>query len=108
MEEDKKEKIPTWHFNGFDYPYHKVEMTGGTPCDLRGNNPRSVSILYICQTDAQTYGMLLLVEESTACHYVAMVGSKQLCQNTGFRYMLYITVFTFSFSQNVILTPLAS
>ena len=31
-------------------------MTGGTPCDLRGNNPRSVSILYICQTDAQTYG----------------------------------------------------
>jgi endoplasmic reticulum lectin 1 len=85
MEEDKKEKIPTWHFNGFDYPYHKVEMTGGTPCDLRGNNPRSVSILYICQTDAQTYGMLLLVEESTACHYVAMVGSKQLCQNTGFR-----------------------
>ena len=30
---------------------------------------------------------LLLVEESTACHYVAIVGSKQLCQNKDFRYM---------------------
>ena len=90
-------------------------MTGGTPCDLRGDNPRSVSILYICQTDAPTFGMvcvcvcvcacacacacacvrvrgsyllqLLLVEESTSCHYVAIVGTKQLCQNKAYRYM---------------------
>ena len=51
-------QVPTWHFNGFDYPYYNVEMIDGSSCDIRGNNPRSVSILYICQTDAPTLGMV--------------------------------------------------
>ena len=109
-------QVPTWHFNGFDYPYYNVEMIDGSSCDIRGNNPRSVSILYICQTDAPTLGMvcvyvhickylcmfvpthlsyyvlytyfqLLLVEEASTCHYVAITGTKQLCQNRSYKYV---------------------
>ena len=60
-------QVPTWHFNGFDYPYYNVEMIDGSTCDIRGNNPRSVSVLYICQTDAPTFGMVCVYVHVCKC-----------------------------------------
>ena len=43
--------IPTWHYDGMEYPYFQVEMYGGTPCDLRNNEPRTTRLLFICLED---------------------------------------------------------
>lgn len=52
-EEGKREtqEIPTWHYDGMEYPYVQVEMEGGTPCDLRNNEPRTTRLLFICLED---------------------------------------------------------
>ena len=45
------QEIPTWHYDGMEYPYFHVEMGSGTPCDLRNNKPRSSRLLFICLED---------------------------------------------------------
>ena len=49
--EKKAQEIPTWHYDGMEYPYFQVEMKGGTPCDLRNNEPRATRLLFICIED---------------------------------------------------------
>ena len=49
--EKKVQEIPTWHYDGMEYPYFQVEMKAGTPCDLRNNDPRITRLLFICVED---------------------------------------------------------
>lgn len=86
-EEGEKEistQVPTWHFNGYDYPYYEVLMVDGTPCDLRSNEPRTIRIMYICERDAHPVGTFLNIEEVTTCKYEAVVATQQLCQNKAY------------------------
>lgn len=41
-------QVPTRKINGHIYPYYKVTMENGTPCDLLNNKPRLTSVLYMC------------------------------------------------------------
>lgn len=41
-------QVPTRKINGHIYPYYKVTMENGTPCDLLDNKPRLTSVLYMC------------------------------------------------------------
>ena len=34
--------------DGHEFPFYKVVMTNGTPCDLLGNKPRMTFVLYMC------------------------------------------------------------
>ena len=45
-----------WYFNGNEYPYYPVEMGGGTPCNLKDDEPRSLIIRYICDLNAHETG----------------------------------------------------
>lgn len=49
--ERSTQDIPTWHYDGMEYPYFQVEMKAGTPCDIRNNEPRSTRLLFICLED---------------------------------------------------------
>ena len=49
--EKQAQEIPTWHYDGMEYPFFQVEMKGGTPCDLRNNEPRTTRLLFICLED---------------------------------------------------------
>ena len=52
LEVDRRtDNLPTWHYDGNEYPYHAVEMRGGTPCDLKNNEPRFTRLLFICLED---------------------------------------------------------
>ena len=52
LEDDRRMvDLPTWHYDGNEYPYHAVEMRGGTPCDLKNNEPRFTRLLFICLED---------------------------------------------------------
>ena len=41
-------QVPTRKVHGHEFPYYKVLMDNGTPCDLLANKPRSTSVLYMC------------------------------------------------------------
>lgn len=51
-------QIPTWHFNGLDYPYYEEVMGGGTPCDLMNGEPRVTRVMFICDREAPLIGMV--------------------------------------------------
>ena len=41
-------QVPTRKVHGHEFPYYKVLMDNGTPCDLLANKPRTTSVLYMC------------------------------------------------------------
>ena len=41
-------QVPTHKVHGHEFPYYKVLMDNGTPCDLLANKPRTTSVLYMC------------------------------------------------------------
>lgn len=41
-------KVQKRDIDGRETPYYNFTMENGTPCDINGNKPRSVHILYIC------------------------------------------------------------
>ena len=41
-------QVPTRKVHGHEFPYYKILMDNGTPCDLLGNKPRTTSVLYMC------------------------------------------------------------
>ena len=41
-------QVPTRKVHGHEFPYYKVLMDNGTPCDLLSNKPRTTSVLYMC------------------------------------------------------------
>jgi len=41
-------QVPTRKINGHEFPYYKVMMDNGTPCDLLSNKPRMTNVLYMC------------------------------------------------------------
>ena len=45
--------MPTKHIGNKDFPYYKLVMTGGTPCDLADGQPRQTSVYYICDENAK-------------------------------------------------------
>lgn len=49
--EKQAQEIPTWHYDGMEYPFFQVEMKAGTPCDLKNNEPRTTRLLFICLED---------------------------------------------------------
>ena len=53
-------QVPVWQYGGNEYPYYQVDMTGGTPCDLKGGDPRSVIIRYICDMNSHESGTVSL------------------------------------------------
>ena len=60
------QQIPIWLFNGVEYPYYEVEMTGGTPCDLLDNMARTTRVLYICDEGANPVGSVRGREEGSS------------------------------------------
>ena len=49
--EKQAQEIPTWHYDGMEYPFFQVGMKAGTPCDLKNNEPRLTRLLFICLED---------------------------------------------------------
>ena len=41
-------QVPTRKVHGHEFPYYKILMDNGTPCDLLANKPRTTSVLYMC------------------------------------------------------------
>lgn len=61
-------------------------MGGGTPCDLLNSDPRSTSVMYICESVAHPTGSFLHIEEVTTCKYLAVIATTQLCQNEAYTF----------------------
>eukprot|EP00731_Ephydatia_muelleri_P033341 Em0028g16a len=47
---------PMWYYNGGDYPYHRVQLGDGTPCEPKPSVRRRASIQYICLEDSHLFG----------------------------------------------------
>ena len=44
---------PKWLYNHIEYPYHGVELVGGTPCDLKEGDPRTAEVVYLCNEELE-------------------------------------------------------
>ena len=76
------QEIPTWHYDGMEYPYFQVEMGGGTPCDLRSNEPRATRLLFICLEDVVAEVSLSWLDERFVTRSaIANHVSIQYCQS---------------------------
>ncbi len=49
-------QVPVCLYHGNEYPYYEVQYGYGTPCDLKEDTPRSISIKYICDVNAHSTG----------------------------------------------------
>ncbi|XP_044165025.1 endoplasmic reticulum lectin 1-like isoform X2 [Acropora millepora] len=76
--------VPTRKINGYDFPYHKVVMVNGTPCDLLGNTPRMTNIIYMCNPKSSSE--IISVKELQTCQYEVEVFTPLLCANAAYRY----------------------
>lgn len=105
----QSDALPKWPYNQVEYPYYGVELVGGTPCDLKQDNPRTAEVVYLCNEEIEegaeplvsmrVYSLssfyvnrsliqfFTLLELST-CRYQAAVFTNELCQNKHFMYAL--------------------
>ena len=75
-------QVPTRKVHGHEFPYYKVLMDNGTPCDLLANKPRTTSVLYMCNPRSSNEVRLL---SSPRCrHVTCLVMSAK--QEQGFWY----------------------
>ncbi|KAL5474831.1 hypothetical protein EMCRGX_G026850 [Ephydatia muelleri] len=84
LKENELKKLPMWYYNGVDYPYHRVQLGDGTPCEPKPSVRRRASIQYICLEDSHLFGTFLTVEEVSMCEYTAVIGTQQLCKLKAF------------------------
>ncbi|KAK2547712.1 Endoplasmic reticulum lectin 1 [Acropora cervicornis] len=75
--------VPTRKIDGYDFPYHKVVMVNGTPCDLLGNTPRMTNIIYMC--NPRSSNEIISVKELQTCQYEVEVFTPLLCANAAYR-----------------------
>lgn len=73
---------PTIMVNGQHKPYVKLEMSGGTKCDLT-DKKRLSTVYYVCN-EFSDLGIHSIKEIST-CQYEAIVLSKSLCEHKDFK-----------------------
>ncbi|KAJ7321731.1 Endoplasmic reticulum lectin 1 [Desmophyllum pertusum] len=83
-ETDSNKKVPTRKINGHIFPYYKVTMGNGTPCDLLGNKPRTTSILYMCAP--RSSNEIVSVKEVQTCQYEVEVFTPLICANPAYSY----------------------
>ncbi|XP_077996481.1 endoplasmic reticulum lectin 1-like [Glandiceps talaboti] len=78
-EEETPEEVPTKKIDGRDVAYYEVVMDGGTPCDLKQNQPRKTRVLYIC--DPGSKHDIYSLDEISTCEYEIIVLTPNLCSN---------------------------
>ncbi|KAM7448219.1 Endoplasmic reticulum lectin 1 [Porites harrisoni] len=76
---DQEKSVPTRKVHGHEFPYYKVLMDNGTPCDLLANKPRTTSVLYMC--NPRSSNEIISVKEVQTCHYEVEVFTPLLCGN---------------------------
>ncbi|CAH3196467.1 unnamed protein product [Porites evermanni] len=76
---DQEKSVPTRKVHGHEFPYYKILMDNGTPCDLLGNKPRTTSVLYMC--NPRSSNEIISVKEIQTCHYEVEVFTPLLCGN---------------------------
>lgn len=81
---DSSKDVPTRKINGHIYPYYKVTMENGTPCDLLNNKPRLTSVLYMCAP--RSSNEILSVKEVQTCQYEVEVFTPLICANPAYSY----------------------
>ncbi|KAL9958141.1 hypothetical protein ACROYT_G035114 [Oculina patagonica] len=81
---ESNKNIPTRKLNGHEFPYFKVTMDNGTPCDLLGNKPRTTSILYMCAP--RSSNEIISVKEVQTCQYEVEVFTPLICANPAYSY----------------------
>ncbi|XP_034040838.1 endoplasmic reticulum lectin 1 isoform X2 [Thalassophryne amazonica] len=77
-------EVPTKNIEGQLTPYYLVELGNGTPCVLKQNEPRSTSVLYVCQPEAKHE--ILTISEVTTCEYEVVVLTPLLCAHPKYRF----------------------
>ncbi|EDV29446.1 uncharacterized protein TRIADDRAFT_63488 [Trichoplax adhaerens] len=77
------EKIPTKTIASKDFPYYKLVMTDGTPCDLANDKPRQTSVYYICDENAKDE--IIILKEVITCEYEIVVATHLMCKNKNYR-----------------------
>lgn len=76
-------QVQTKNIEGQLTPYYSLEMGNGTPCELKRNQPRSTSVLYVCHPEAKNE--ILSVAEVTTCEYEMVVLTPLLCEHPKYR-----------------------
>ena len=66
-------QVPTRKINGYDFPYHKVVMVNGTPCDLLGNTPRMTNIIYMCNPKSSSEVHTKNAIDYLPCHWITII-----------------------------------
>jgi endoplasmic reticulum lectin 1 len=72
-------KIPLKKVEGHILPYFEVLMSDGTPCDLKGGQPRRASVLYVCSEGSRNE--ISHFEETSTCEYDIVILSPLLCKH---------------------------
>ncbi|XP_028280119.1 endoplasmic reticulum lectin 1 isoform X2 [Parambassis ranga] len=77
-------EVQTKNIEGQLTPYYSLDMGNGTPCELKRNQPRATSVLYICHPEAKNE--ILSVAEVTTCEYEVVVLTPLLCEHPKYRF----------------------
>ncbi|XP_068744176.1 endoplasmic reticulum lectin 1-like [Montipora capricornis] len=76
--------VPMRKIDGHEFPFYKVVMTNGTPCDLLGNKPRMTFVVYMC--NPRSSNEIISVKELQTCQYEVEVFTPLLCANPAYMY----------------------
>ncbi|CAK8671906.1 endoplasmic reticulum lectin 1-like [Clavelina lepadiformis] len=65
--------------NGVKTPYYAVNMTDGTPCDIKSGSGRRSKVIYVCGPGSRNE--IISVSETSSCEYELVVLTPELCKN---------------------------
>ena len=71
-------QVPTRKVHGHEFPYYKILMDNGTPCDLLANKPRTTSVLYMCNPRSSNE-VRLLSSPRHRCNVTSVSKCRQSC-----------------------------
>ena len=75
--------VPTRKIDGERRSYFSVEMTDGTPCDVKSGAGRKTTVLYVCQPTSRNE--MFSITETTSCEYEVIIFTPQLCSHPFYR-----------------------
>lgn len=77
------DNVPMKKIDGVPTPFFAVEMTGGSPCGLKGGEKRKTKVLYVCHPDSRNE--IMSVTETSTCEYELVILTPVLCKNPAYK-----------------------
>merc|ERR1712227_1122145 len=75
-----RDEVKTKTIDGIKTPFWQLEMTDGTPCQLKPGEGRKTKVQYICNPNAY-HNEILSVTETSTCMYEIVILTNQLCSS---------------------------